>query len=179
MPSIERPLAVSQREVRDSRASLAHQAEGLLCASQCAAQIVDPIRRVRVRNSHKRGAVATERCRSIEHDIESRKVKRLLRPMQRLLHRVPQTARSTAQCDGHVQHPGGARGDAAGWRSLPAQLQLPFDEFRKLSRIRIQREEAWHVCGKAGETDLAPLQRIGKEIVHVSKNGTSPAVKEV
>jgi len=166
MPLAERPLAVPQRKVRDSRTSLANEAEGSLRISQCAPQTMNQFCCSCISDSHECRAVATETCHRIEHHVERGKAKRFLRPKQGFLHRIPQTARRTAQRDAHMQHPGRTRSDAAGRCRLAAQPQLSFNDFRKFFRIRIQGEEARNECGNAGNADLAWLQRIGKEIVH-------------
>jgi hypothetical protein len=69
-----------------------------------------------------------------------------------------------------MQHAGGTRSDAVGWCNLAAQLQLSLNDFRKLSGIRIQGKEARNECGKAGDSDFARLQRIGKEIIHFPRS---------
>jgi len=168
IPLVEWPLAVPQRKVRDSRTSLSDEAEGLLRVSQCAPQITNQLCCSCISDSHERRAVATETCHRIEHHVECGKAKRFLSPKQGLFHRISQPARSTAQRDAHMQHPGRTRNDAAGRCKFAAQPQLSFNDFPKLLRIRIQGEETRNECGNAGNSDLARLQRIGKEIAHCS-----------
>jgi len=166
IPPIERPLAVPQRKVRNSRTSLADEAEGSLRVSQRAPQIMNQRHRFRIRDGHEGRTVAAETGHRIEHHVERGKAKRFLRSTQGRLHRITQPTRSTAQRDAHMQHPGRTRNDAAGRRKLATQPQLSFDNSRKLLRIRIQSEETRNECGEAGNADFARLQRIGKEIAH-------------
>ena len=169
IPLVEWPLAVPQRKVRDSRTSLSDEAGGLLRVSQCAPQITNQLCCSCISDSHERRAVATETCHRIEHHVECGKAKRFLRSKQGFFHRITQPARSTAQRDAHMQHPGWTRSDAAGGCELAAQPQLSFNDFRKLFCTRIQGEEARSECGNAGNSDLTRLQRVGKEIAHCSR----------
>lgn len=168
MPLFERPLAVPQRKVRDTPTSLADETEGTLRVSQCAPQIMNQLRCFRISDSHERRTVAPETCHRIEHHVERGKAKRFLRSKQGFFHRIPQPVRSAAQRDAHMQHPGRAWNDTAGRRKFAAQPQLSLGDFRKLFRIRIQGEEARNECWKAGHSDLARLQCVGKEIAHFS-----------